>query len=390
MKLIYIANIRIPTEKAHGIQIMKMCEAFSNQEVEVELFVPWRFNKIKEDIFDFYGVKKNFKIKKIFSLDLIPFGIPKIGFWIQSLSFAKSVSLYSLFYARGGSASGEKKADIIYSRDSFSLYLLSFFKKNLVCEIHTFPKNFVLHKRVFKKAKVIIVITKNLKESLVKKGVDENKILVAPDGVDLSKFDIDISKEEARKKIKLPQDKKIIGYVGQLKTMGMEKGIKDLIEALNILNKNNKSVVLCLVGGNDLDIIEYNKIVRKINLIERVIFVGQVQHKLIPYYLKSFDVLTMPFPNNKHYKYYMSPLKLFEYMASKRPIIASDLPSIREILNENNAILVKPDNFQDLAKGINRALKNQDFSDKISSQAYQDVQKYTWQKRIDNILKFIK
>jgi len=53
MKIIYIANIRIPTEKAHGIQIVKMCEAFSNQKLKVELVLPWRFNKIKEDIFNF-------------------------------------------------------------------------------------------------------------------------------------------------------------------------------------------------------------------------------------------------------------------------------------------------------------------------------------------------
>jgi len=83
-------------------------------------------------------------------------------------------------------------------------------------------------------------------------------------------------------------------------------------------------------------------------------------------------------------------MKMFEYMASKRPIIASNLPSIREILNKNNAILVKPDSSEDLAKGINLSLKNKDFSDKISLQAYQDVQEYTWQKRTKKIVNFIK
>ena len=78
MKIIYIANVRMPTEKAHGIQIMKMCEAFSLAEFEVELVVPWRFNKIEENAFDFYGVKRNFKIKKIFSLDLNLFVLKKI------------------------------------------------------------------------------------------------------------------------------------------------------------------------------------------------------------------------------------------------------------------------------------------------------------------------
>ncbi|MCH7883412.1 hypothetical protein IIA95_03290, partial [Patescibacteria group bacterium] len=78
MKLIYIANARIPTEKAHGIQIMKTCEAFADNGAEIELVVPWRFNPIKNDPFEYYDVKRVFKIVKIPSLDLTAFG--KIGF----------------------------------------------------------------------------------------------------------------------------------------------------------------------------------------------------------------------------------------------------------------------------------------------------------------------
>jgi glycosyltransferase involved in cell wall biosynthesis len=81
---------------------------------------------------------------------------------------------------------------------------------------------------------------------------------------------------------------------------------------------------------------------------------------------------------------------MFEYMASQRPIVASDLPSIREILNENNAVLIQPDNPKALAKGIESILKNPDFSAKISAQAYKDVQDYSWQKRTEKILEFIK
>ncbi len=76
-------------------------------------------------------------------------------------------------------------------------------------------------------------------------------------------------------------------------------------------------------------------------------------------------------------------------MASKRPIIASDLTSIREILNENNAILVKPDNCQELSKCIKKGLEETNFFDKIVTESYQDIQKYTWTKRTENILKFI-
>ena len=80
---------------------------------------------------------------------------------------------------------------------------------------------------------------------------------------------------------------------------------------------------------------------------------------------------------------------MFEYMASKTPIVASDLPSIREILNEENAVLVEPDNVQALSLGILEVLKNKRLSDKISFRAFQDVQKYAWQKRAENILRFM-
>ncbi len=76
MKLLYIANARIPTEKAHGLQIIKMCEAFVRQGVDVELVVPFRkhVKALKDkNTFEYYGVGKKFKIRKLPVPDLIVF-----------------------------------------------------------------------------------------------------------------------------------------------------------------------------------------------------------------------------------------------------------------------------------------------------------------------------
>ena len=83
-------------------------------------------------------------------------------------------------------------------------------------------------------------------------------------------------------------------------------------------------------------------------------------------------------------------MKLFEYMASGTPIIASDLPSIREILNEQNSILVDVNDSKSFAKSIEKALLDSVFSVKISQQALLDAKRYSWAMRVKNILNFTK
>jgi glycosyltransferase involved in cell wall biosynthesis len=397
-KLIYIANARIPTEKAHGIQIMKMCEALAQcdannankaNKIEVELLTPRRFNSINQDPFEYYDAERVFEIKRLPCLDLVYFGLEKFGFLIQTVTFLISAKIYLFF----------KRYDILYTREQ----LVGLFFKDFILEIHSLPSNIkTFHKKIWQKAKTLIVLTSFIKKRLVEAGVKEDKILVAPDGVDLEKFQIQnyqakvpksqddfgiaSLKLKIREELGLPQDKILIGYVGMLKTMDMEKGIDVAIQSLKFLDEN---YILVLVGGKREDIEFYKKQAEESNLSSRVFFIGWVKHKLVPLYLKSFDILITPFPENKHYKFYMSPLKIFEYMASGAPIIASDLPSIREILNENNAVLVEPDNAEKLAEGIKKVLLNKDLADKISKQALEDVQGYTWQKRAEKILEFI-
>lgn len=358
----------MPTEKAHGIQITKMSEGFALAGWDIELVLPWRLNKIKENIFEYYRVKRNFRIKKIFSLDLVPLEIPKLGFWIQSLSF----NFFSFFYLLF------RRADIFYSRDSFSLYCLSFFKKNLVCELHTVPKSFFLHQRVFKKTKAIIVITRKIKEELIKRGISGNKILVAPDGVDLDDFGLEITRAEVRKKLNLPLDKKIVIYAG---LFDQWKGYLTSLEASKFFGKE---IRLVMIGGTEKQVEKLRK------EYPNVIFLGYLPYTSLPLNQKAADVLVLPNSSKeKISRDWTSPLKMFSYMASGRPIVASDLPSLREVLNQNNAYLVSPDNPRELAQGIEAVLRDPDLSKRISEQAEQDVQKYSWQKRVENILRIL-
>lgn len=387
MKIIYIATSVIPAEKANSYQVMKTCEAFTKKGVKVELIIPVRWGRValKVDPFKYYGIKERFKIKKIFSLDLIPFKryIGHLGFWIQNISFAFLTLIYLFF----------RKADIIYSRDRFTLLFLCLFRKNLVYEVHSLPPKFRFYERfLYRKARFVITITSQMKKILVKESITrENKVLVAPDAVDLEMFNrVHKSKEELRDELNLPQDKKLVSYVGKLYTKGKEKGIGDMLRALKILKQQVDNLMMVFVGDKEKTIREYQEEAKRIGLKENdLIFIEQVPFADVPKYEKAFDVLVIPFPWEKHYAYYASPLKLFEYMAANKPIIASDFPSHREILSENNAVLVEPDNPIALAEGIQKVLDNPELAKRISDQAHKDVQEYTWDKRAERILKVI-
>lgn len=377
MSLIYLANIRIPTEKAHGIQTMKMCEGFGllenqGERLEVELLVPRRFNKIKEDPFDYYAVKRIFKIKKLPCLDLIPLGIPFLGFWLQSITFSISVFFYLIF----------KKTDIIYSRDLLPLFLLYFLRRKIIYEAHYLPKNFWLYQWLLKGLKGLVVITQKLKEFYQNKGIQAEKILVAPDGVDLEQFQIKESREECRRKLNLPLDKKIILYTGHFY---LWKGTLVLAEAAKFLAGD---CLVVFVGGTEKENEKFRIRTKEFN---NILIVRYQPHKEIPYWLRAADVLVLPNSGKqKISQFYTSPLKLFEYMASQKPIIASDLPSIREILNTNNSFLIKPDDPIMLAKKIDYVLENYALAIEKAKRAFQDAEKYTWNKRAGKIINFFK
>src|SRR3989344_4614343 len=122
------------------------------------------------------------------------------------------------------------------------------------------------------------------------------------------------------------------------------------------------------------------------------IFFGHYFHQDIPYILKTADCLILTGNKSEIISAkYTSPLKMFEYMASGCPIVAQDLPSFGEVLNENNSVLAKAGDAEDLANKIAWVFndKNRELVEKIANQALKDVQNYTWEKRAKKIIDFL-
>jgi glycosyltransferase involved in cell wall biosynthesis len=226
-----------------------------------------------------------------------------------------------------------------------------------------------------------VVISNGLKKDF--EGYYKGSILLAPDGVDVGEFDIKITKDEARRKLNLPFDKKIAIYTGHFYSW---KGTDILSAILNYLNDNT---IVVTVGGTKKDVDMFkNKI--SSNSVGKIKLIDHISHELIPYYLKATDCAILIGKKSESIsERYTSPLKMFEYMASGCPIVAQDLPSFKEILNSENSLLVEAENAKALAEGINKIFNDNALAQKISSRALKDVQNYTWQKRAGKITDMI-
>jgi glycosyltransferase involved in cell wall biosynthesis len=118
------------------------------------------------------------------------------------------------------------------------------------------------------------------------------------------------------------------------------------------------------------------------------LYAGQVVPERVPLYLSAFDVCAMPFPWTTHFAYYASPIKLFEYMASRRALVASDLPSIAEVVADGeSALLVAPSDVDALAAAIRQLKDDPALRDRLAENAYALVMEtYTWEARATAIL----
>jgi glycosyltransferase involved in cell wall biosynthesis len=368
MKLTYIANIRLPTERAHGIQIMSMAEAFADAGAEVTLAVSKRKTAITEDPFAFYGIKKNFKLERLSAFDLTHYGhiFRAFAYHLERLTFTRSAVAYAK----------KNPADIFYTRDE--LTFIRFAKNNLpvVYEMHSLSNKLSFYTEAFKRAKKIIVISSGLKEALVKHGVAENKILIAHDGVDLAKFSTDISKEKAREKFSISRDAFVALYAGLLDEW---KGYHTLLESSHEMRRENVNVVIA--GGKPEHIQE---LARKYPDVQ---FIGFRKYEEMPALHKAADVIIIP--NSAKFdisRLYTSPLKLFQAMASGVPIAASDIPSLKEILSEKTAFFFSPDNPTSLAQAV-ISIKNR-YSEALAKAqtAHDDVRQYSWLARAKAII----
>mgnify|MGYP001578883464 CR=1 FL=1 len=382
MIIIYISHWRYPSAKVSSRIAIRTCEVFADRGHISELWVPWRSNSQFKgvDPYDYHHVKRNFKIRRLPAIDLMEIFPGKLSFFLMVASFNVSVALYALFR-------GIAKKAIFYCLDVRDIVLLNLFGPILYFEAHDYYKTpiYWLNRWLYRSAKGVTATTIMKMHSIQQEfGLPPKRTLHKPCPVDTAMFRIDTSRDEARKVLRVPSEEIIILYTGQVIFW---KGVDTLLASHAFLKPKEK--IYFIVGGDDGVIKEFKSKHREANAENVKVIEGQV-HKDIPLWLRAADVLALPNTGRDYNsKYNTSPVKLFEYMASGRPIVASDLPSIRNIVDESTAWLFEPDNPQSLAEAVHKALSNPKVSQEKCAQAQKEAKKYDWEIRFNDIFKFI-
>ena len=197
--------------------------------------------------------------------------------------------------------------------------------------------------------------------------------LVVHDAVALKRFAVRIGKAQAREQLGFAQDTRICVYTGTVSSL---KGIDYLVGAARLL----PDVSFILAGRIAT---EFKGVTIPLNIT----LMGEREQGELPAILQAADTLLLPHPDND---YSQSPMKLFEYMASGVPIVASRLPSISEILNDDNSVLVEAGRAETLAEGITTVFGDKERAVRLAAQAQRDVADYTWEPRGQKIAAFIR
>jgi glycosyltransferase involved in cell wall biosynthesis len=382
VRIAYCTNVRLPSERAHGHQIANVTQALRSLDHEVEIFAPFRHNVIDQNFAAYYGLSSSVQLHQLGAIDAIAawWAPGVVGLKVTTFLFAKI--LRRELKKRAGSF------DLLYTRTPELLPTLTSIGVPVVLELHRIPRlgirRFLRHVR---RCKLVIALTTPMRQALIDLGVSDIPVIVEGDGVDLHDFENLPDPADTRTSLGIPPKLPLIVYAGQLESMGLSKGIPELLEACQVLRERGLEFRAVIAGGPESVKIRFMEEL-PVDLRESVIFVGHLSHLKVPTLLIAADVLVYPAPKSNHPFYVRdtSPLKLFEYMAACRPIVTADLPPIHDILDEKQATFCAPGDGTALADAIRSILDDPEGSMQKARLARAHVEKFTWSKRMERII----
>jgi len=234
-----------------------------------------------------------------------------------------------------------------------------------------------------KTADRVICVSHQLKSHLVKKwGIDDQKIVVLPNGVAVEKFQPDFEAGRQVRESLGMEDNPLVLFVGNFYEW---HDVGTLLESFPRILDVYPQTRLILVGDGTLrESMEQLSI--DLGVSHAVHFTGLIPHVKVPEYMASADVAVVPYPKMNHSNW-LSPLKLFEYMASAKAIVASEVGQVKDIIqHEANGLLVTAGDVQGMSKSVIRLIEDKDLRVRLGQQARNDaVQKHSWSQYISRL-----
>jgi glycosyltransferase involved in cell wall biosynthesis len=366
MNLLYVSLSYIPSRRASSVHVMRMCAALGRAGHRVELIGKQSHEESTDDDHAFYGVDRAFSVTKL----------PRPAWRGGGVVFAAGMAKVLL--------DRKRDIDLVYSREPVGALVAAELGLDVVFESHGIPversqqlllRRLMSHRRL----RGLVVISDALRRDLEAQqlGPRSSTIVIAHDAADPPGSQVSFHR--------VRRERPRIGYVGNLyEGRGIDL-IVDLAERMPDCDVE-------LVGGNEQDLAKWRARVRSRNIT----FAGFVQPGQLRERYQSFDALLMPHPRTGvaaatgiDISRWTSPMKMFEYMASGVPIVASDLPVLREVLeHERNALIAPAGDLDAWEQAIRRLCDERSLAESLARHAYDDlISTYTWDARVARIFR---
>lgn len=374
MRIACISTSLVPSVTANSIQVMKVCQAMAQAGHQVHLWVPgtnaFPFGQMKHQ----YGLETDFEISWLHSRQTFK----RYDFAISSLR-----------------AANRWNPDLIYTwlpQAAWGGLVIS--KKPVVLEMHDrtsgmFGLFWLKQFLGVGSKKELVVVSRALKRALeVQTGqtIPENEVVIAPNGVDLERYQGLTDPMEARRKLDL-DEKVTVGYTGHFYA---GRGV----EILFTLAKTYPNIQFLWIGGQEKELEAIRVRLNNENL-HNVVLTGFVNNSQISLYQAACEILLMPYEkaiagsSGGNSVDICSPMKMFEYMAAGRAIISSDLPVIHEVLDDKSAWFCPPEDADAWVKALGSLIGDPKLVEAIGLDAKRRIEDYSIAIRQENILKFM-
>ena len=368
--LYYITSAALPAPKASSVQVMQMCAGLATQANTTLVLPSAAQAQPAASLLRYYDVPASFAVLRL----------PRRAHaQLWRLHAVRHVHRQQrdawLCYARG--------------RDVLAAWLALQLGARAIFEVHGRPAS-RLELRLLRSVAAhargqLVAISAELAAVYGSAyGIPAVSFVIAGDAVSLARFTPQLQRDQACSACGLAPGGRYAVYTGGLYP---GRGLETLFEAMRSL-----SAQLVVVGGAPSEVQQWRSIANAAGVPD-AIFTGYQPPAQIPHYLQAADVLLMPYgartltPSGENTTAFMSPLKMFEYMAAARPIVATDLPALRGTLrHEHNALLVAPDAVAPLAAAIARVLADSGLAARLAAAARADVEPLTWEARARAVL----